>query len=172
MAQAVKNPLASAGDVGSGENWQPGLQLVRYYQELILWAQFLYLLISRKVLNPSWWRLFIVTSRKLHETNRNLLEKYVLVCIYSPFTIITHILTFLLPCLFGAVSQSYLRCCLLGCSPHFAPNKTKLATLMLCFFFFLFLSQDFFTCWLLIFKMLTILDSWIPFLQYTVSNNT
>ena len=87
MAQAVKNALASAGDVGSGENWQPGLQLVRCYQEPILWAQFLYLLISRKVLNPSWWRLFIVTSRKLHETHRNLLEKYVLVCIYSPFTI-------------------------------------------------------------------------------------
>ena len=70
-------------------------------------------------------------------------------------------------CHFGAVSQSYLRSCLLGCSPHFSPNKTKLATLMLCFFFFL--SQDFFTCWFLIFKMLTILDSWKPFLQYTVS---
>ena len=27
-------------------------------------------------------------------------------------------------CHFGAVSQSYLRCCLLGCSPHFSPNKT------------------------------------------------
>ena len=27
-------------------------------------------------------------------------------------------------CHFGAVSQSYLRCCLQGCSPHFAPNKT------------------------------------------------
>ena len=97
--------------MGSGENWQPSLQLVRYYQELILWAQFLYLLISRKVLNPSWWQLFIVTSRKLHETNRNLLEKYVPVCIYSPFTIITHILTFspasleqFLRAIWGAVS--------------------------------------------------------------------
>ena len=30
MAQAVKNALASAGDVGSGENWQPGLQLARH----------------------------------------------------------------------------------------------------------------------------------------------
>ena len=28
------------------------------------------------------------------------------------------------PCPFGAVSQSYLRGCLLNCSPHFAPNKT------------------------------------------------
>ena len=38
-------------------------------------------------------------------------------------------------CHFGAVSQSYLRSCLLGCSPHFSPNKTKLATLKLYFFF-------------------------------------
>ena len=28
------------------------------------------------------------------------------------------------PCLLGAVSQSYLKCCLLGCDPHFAPSKT------------------------------------------------
>ena len=42
----------------------------------------------------------------------------------SPFTK-TFILTF--PhCCFGAVSRSYLRCCLPGCSPHFAPNKTTL----------------------------------------------
>ena len=27
-------------------------------------------------------------------------------------------------CHFGAVSQSYLWCCLPGCSPHFAPDKT------------------------------------------------
>ena len=45
-----------------------------------------------------------------------------------------HILTF--PSyLFGAVSQGYLRCCLLGCSPHFSPNKTYLATLTLWIFF-------------------------------------
>ena len=30
------------------------------------------------------------------------------------------------PCLFGAVSQSYLRCCFPGCRPHFALNKTNL----------------------------------------------
>ena len=42
---------------------------------------------------------------------------------YSPFTEITYILTFL-PCLFGTDSQSYLRCSLLSYSPHFAPNKT------------------------------------------------
>ena len=27
-------------------------------------------------------------------------------------------------CCFGAVSQSYLRCCLPGCNPHIAPDKT------------------------------------------------
>ena len=41
---------------------------------------------------------------------------------HSSFTKITYILNFP-PCLFGGVSQSYLRCCLPGCSPHFAPNK-------------------------------------------------
>ena len=28
------------------------------------------------------------------------------------------------PCLIGSIFQSYLRCCLLGCSPRFAPYKT------------------------------------------------
>ena len=28
-------------------------------------------------------------------------------------------------CRFGAVSQSYVRCCLPGSSPHFAPNKVQ-----------------------------------------------
>ena len=37
----------------------------RYFQEPILWAQFLYLLISRKTLESSWWRLFLLTSKKL-----------------------------------------------------------------------------------------------------------
>ena len=35
---------------------------------------------------------------------------------------------------FGTVFQSYLKCCLLGCSPHFAPNKTQLTSLKLCIF--------------------------------------
>ena len=45
----------------------------------------------------------------------------------------SYILTFL-HCLFGTVSQSYLRCCLPGRSLHFAPNKTELATLTFCIF--------------------------------------
>ena len=32
-------------------------------------------------------------------------------------------------------SLSELRCCLPGCSPHSAPNKTSLTTLKLCVFF-------------------------------------
>ena len=45
-----------------------------------------------------------------------------------------HIFTDRPPCLFGAVCQSFLKCCLPGCSPHFAPSKTSLTTLMLCIF--------------------------------------
>ena len=43
---------------------------------------------------------------------------------HSPFTKITYADS--ASYLFGAVSisQSYLKCCLLSYSPHFAPNKT------------------------------------------------
>ena len=40
-------------------------------------------------------------------------------------------------CCFGAVSQGYLRCCLLGYSLHFAPNKTN-SQLSSCTSFFFF----------------------------------
>ena len=99
-----------------------GFQIVRSFQELILWALILvfpHIQKSTKILygdNCSLW------LAKVHETSRNLLEKYVLACIFSPFTEITYILTFP-PCLFGAVSQRYLRHCLPGYSLHFAPNK-------------------------------------------------
>ena len=46
-----------------GKTCRTGLQIARYFQEPILWAQFLYLLISTKALNPSWWPLFRVTSK-------------------------------------------------------------------------------------------------------------
>ena len=77
---------------------------VRYFQESILWARFLYLLISRKTLKS-----FLVTtvprcqsrildwligltnpvSRKFHQTSRNLLGKYVLDSMYFSITKIT-----------------------------------------------------------------------------------
>ena len=37
-------------------------------------------------------------------------------------------------CLLGAVSQSWVRCCLLGYSPHFTPNKSDVK-LSRCAFF-------------------------------------
>ena len=56
---------------------------------------------------------------------------------YSPFTK-NHVYTDHSPHqLFGTVSQSYLKCCFLGCSFHSAPNKTELAILTSCLFFFL-----------------------------------
>ena len=80
------------------ETGKTGLQVVRCFQKLLLWAQFLYLLISREALKsftvgrtlwcPSlWWQLFLVTSRKFR-------QKYVLDCMYSLSTKIIYILTF------------------------------------------------------------------------------
>ena len=64
-----------------------------------------------------------------------------MIALNSPFTKILYtdlppsllILTFA-RYLFGAVFQSSLRCCLPGCSPHLAPDKTPLSTLMLYIF--------------------------------------
>ena len=112
--RAENEALCAQGTTG-----RTGLQIVRYFQEPISWAQFLYLLISRKALKS-----LMVMTVPLHETGRSLLKKYVLDCMYSPFTKTTFILTFpLSSCLSGTVSQSYLSCCLPGHSPHFVPNK-------------------------------------------------
>ena len=54
---------------------------------------------------------------------------------YSPFTKVTSAL--ISPTsrhLFGAVSKTYLRCCLPGYSPQPVPNKTEPGTLTLCNF--------------------------------------
>ena len=79
--------------------------------------------------------VIFMASSNLHETSRNLLLNiyiYVCVCVcvcvcvldcmHSPYTKITYIWP--PPYFFGAVPQSYLSCCLPGCSLHFAPNKT------------------------------------------------
>ena len=70
-----------------------GLQIVRYFQETILWAQFLHLFISRstKILHCDVCSLWLaVTFTKLVET---FYKTYVLDCMYAPFTKITYILT-------------------------------------------------------------------------------
>ena len=57
----------------------------RYSQGLILWAQFLCLLVSKAI------KSFMVTTvsgdeQKLHKTRRNVLQKHVLDCMHCPFT--------------------------------------------------------------------------------------
>ena len=67
-----------------------GLQIVRYTQELILWAQLLYLLISRKAL-----KFFMVQTashdwQKLHKTSRNSKINMCLIA-YNPHLSKSHI---------------------------------------------------------------------------------
>ena len=57
-------------------------------------------------------------------------------CMYSPFSKITYIHTVLAPHLFRGASQSYLGCCLLDCTPHFAPQKLNWKVSGYAFFFF------------------------------------
>ena len=76
--------------------------------------------------NPSWWSLLLLTRSNLHETSRNLWK--IRACIYSPLTKITCILAFPPP---PPLSQNHLKCCLLGYSLYFAPDKTYLITFTL-----------------------------------------
>ena len=95
------------------ENWQDR-SFFRYSQELIFWAQFLYLIMSKKA-----WKSFMVmiiscNQQKLHKTSRNFLQKkYVVDCMDFPFTKITYILSLpltsleqFLRAIIGAVSQA------------------------------------------------------------------
>ena len=67
----------------------------RYSQELILWAQFLYLLLSRKVLKSFMVTIISHDYQKLYDISRNFLQKKKgLDCINSPFNTITYTLTF------------------------------------------------------------------------------
>ena len=70
-------------------------------------------------------------------TSRNLLQKNKCSIACTPLSPKSHIY-WPSPYLFGAVSQSYLKCSLPGCSPHFASNKTN-SQLSRCAFF---LSQQ------------------------------
>ena len=103
------------GTLCSRKTAKTGLQIVRYTQELILWAQFLYLLISRKVLKFFMVQIVSHDWQKLHKTRRNS-KINVCLTVYQ-----NHIYTIFPPYVFGTVSQSYLRHCLLGCS--YCPPK-------------------------------------------------
>ena len=94
----------------------------RYSQELTLWAQFLHLLISKKDLKS-----FLVTSAPQDKQKSSAKKKNnnmcLTACTYpSPKS---HICWPSPPssCLFGAVSQSHVRCCLPNYSPYFTPVK-------------------------------------------------
>ena len=90
---------------GGWDNWQ-NRSSDRYFQEPILWAQFSYLLISRKALIS-----FMVTTAPRDQQKSS--EKInVLDCMHSPFTKITYTLTFPLPLWRGF--QRYLKCYLPG----------------------------------------------------------
>ena len=111
------------GTLCSGKTGRAGLQIVRYFQEKILCAQLLHILISRKstkILHGdvcSLWRA--VTFRRLAA----IFCKMVLGCMYIPFHL-NHICPDVPTWLFGVVFQSYLKCCLLGYSLPFDLNKT------------------------------------------------
>ena len=108
------------GTLCSRKIWQ-GRSSNRYFQQPILWAQFLCFLISRKT-PKSWWQLFLVISKSFMRLVETFWENMCLIAHTLPSQ--NHIYIDLPLCLLGTDTQSYLRCCLLGCSPHFAPNKT------------------------------------------------
>ena len=68
-----------------GKTSSTGPQIVRWSQELILWAQFLYLLISRKALKSS------MLTNVPCDYQKPSAKRY---CMYSPFTKITYLLIF------------------------------------------------------------------------------
>ena len=106
------------GPLYSGKNWQDRSS-DRYFQELIIWVQFCSSSYLEKHWNPSQWWLFLVTSKSVMRLIETVWKNMCLVACTSPSPE-SHDLP---PCLFGAVSQSYLRCCLPSCSPYLAPNK-------------------------------------------------
>ena len=90
-----------------GKTGRTGLQIVKYFQELILGAQYplyplyiyiyiypLHPLVSRKALKSFMVMTAPCDYQKPQETSRNLLEIYVFDRMYSPFTKIAYILTF------------------------------------------------------------------------------
>ena len=112
-----------------GKTGRTGLQIIRYFQELILWIQFLCLLTCRKTLKS----MVITVPCKQQKPSKNvclIFEQKNMCKIYvHAFNKITYILT-----IFGVVCQSYLKCCLPDYRLHFAPNTIWLMTLRCVFF--------------------------------------
>ena len=130
-AADLQHPLEAQGEeqkrgtLGSGKNWQ-NWSSDSYFQELVLWTQFLYLLISRKA-----QKYFMVFSFILHccswpeVTFMRLAETCCKnMCLFACTPLSPKSPTYWLPPYrIGAVSQSYLKYHLPGYSPHIAPNK-------------------------------------------------
>ena len=110
-----------------GKTGRIGLQLVRYFQETMLWAPFLHRLVPIKELKSS-----MVTSASCHWQTCSAKYMGLITCI--PLSPKSHIYW---PASyhFRAVSQKYLKCFLPDYCPHFAPNKTTHSAHVLLFFF-------------------------------------
>ena len=100
------------GAMCSGKIGKTGLQTARYSQELILWAQFLHLFLSGKVLISFKVTLFLVTSEGFIRLVENFWKNMGLIACLLPSPKITYILTFppasleqFLTAIWGAVSQ-------------------------------------------------------------------
>ena len=121
-------------------NWQGQvLLIVRYFQKLSLWASCLIFLIPQKALKSfiSWKALkwsFIMTSRSFTKPTEAFYKKYVLDCMYSPFTKVTYMLSVppaSLELFFRAIWGALLQTRVL----ILRQIKLELTTLTLCIFF-------------------------------------
>ena len=99
-----------------GKTGRTGLQIVRYFQETTLWAP------------SSCISSYVKNTKILHGDDCSLwlaetfCKNPAWLHIFPLYQ--NHLYTDLLPCRFGAVSQSYLRCWIEGYCPHFALRKT------------------------------------------------
>ena len=105
-----------------GKTGRIGIKILRYFQDLISWAQFLNLLISSKstkTLHGDKYSLWLAESlKRLAEMSRKICALLHILSLYE-----NHIYWPPPPRLFGAVSQNYMKCFFLSCSSHFAQIK-------------------------------------------------
>ena len=116
-----------------GKTGRIGIKIVRYFQDLISWAQFLNLLISSKstkIFHGDKYSFWLAESlKRLAEMSRKICALLRVLSLYENhiYWPTPH------PRLFGAVSQNYMKCFFLGCSSHFA--QIKLNSQNVCHFF-------------------------------------